>query len=480
MPITEADELIHVDPSTLILGPNVRADTRPDKALVASVKERGVLVPIVGYRNVDGDLIVRYGARRTLAAIEAKRSRVPVTVTTEPVEADRIVDQMAENDHRTDLTVGERVAAYEQLAMLGLSAAQIAKRTATDREQVNAGLAAAKSPTAKQALTEHASMTLPQLAALAEFEDDADAVTRLLQRASDGRGFDHAAQQLRDERAERAESIAAGAELAAAGIRVVAEPKDPWNLELDNLVHYGESLTAETHAACPGHAVFMDRDWDAEEDEAAGDGEAPKRWQPVYICLDPKQYGHDDSREAKRVADDAELAKIREKAEAQKREDEANTKAWTSAQKVRRAWLRTFVARKTPPKGAAVWIAQTLGDFDYPLRSGLASGHKLAMQTLGVADYKPQYGSTNNAMVGLLDGTTDNRAQVVTLALILCAIEENLGARHWQAEITSTRRYLRFLEDQGYELSDIELRACGVKPTKRSAKARTTAVAGHP
>ena len=46
-------------------------------------------------------------------------------------EIARTVEQVVENDHRTALPDADRVAAFEQLSLLGLSAAQISRRTRT-------------------------------------------------------------------------------------------------------------------------------------------------------------------------------------------------------------------------------------------------------------------------------------------------------------------------------------------------------------
>ncbi|WP_167762195.1 ParB/Srx family N-terminal domain-containing protein, partial [Blastococcus sp. CT_GayMR20] len=69
-----------LDPHSLLVDANVRHDTRADADLVASVRDLGVLVPIVAVRTADGRLRVRLGHRRTLAAIEAGRPTVPVVV----------------------------------------------------------------------------------------------------------------------------------------------------------------------------------------------------------------------------------------------------------------------------------------------------------------------------------------------------------------------------------------------------------------
>jgi hypothetical protein len=71
---------------------------------------------------------------------------------------------------------------------------------------VTAALAAAKlSPDTRSALDELGyQLSLDQLAVVAAFEDDPRAVSRLTAAARGG-GFDHEAQRLRQERAERAE-----------------------------------------------------------------------------------------------------------------------------------------------------------------------------------------------------------------------------------------------------------------------------------
>jgi len=54
----EAGGQIEVDPAKLFLGPNVRPAVRLNKSFVASIRERGVLEPVVTYRGDDGTLVV--------------------------------------------------------------------------------------------------------------------------------------------------------------------------------------------------------------------------------------------------------------------------------------------------------------------------------------------------------------------------------------------------------------------------------------
>ena len=144
-----AAELAWLDPSTLLTDHNLRAPRTDDpfRQLVASIREHGVLVPIVAVRDHQG-VRVRYGHRRALAAVQAGRELVPVVVYTGSLtdataaEIDRILGQHAENTHRERLTVGETIAAFGQLAALGQSPARIARRSKTPRKTVDHALAA--------------------------------------------------------------------------------------------------------------------------------------------------------------------------------------------------------------------------------------------------------------------------------------------------------------------------------------------------
>jgi len=117
---------------------NVRDDIRVDRDFIASVRDLGVLVPIVAVRTAEGGIRGRFGHRRTRAAVVAGLTSVPVVVvadeaTTTAGQVERLVTQWAENEHRTGLTLTEQVGVVGQLSAFGVSAAQIAKRTRLTR-----------------------------------------------------------------------------------------------------------------------------------------------------------------------------------------------------------------------------------------------------------------------------------------------------------------------------------------------------------
>ena len=77
--------------------------------------------------------------------------------------------QWHENEHRAALSTGDKIAAVEQLALLGFTAAQIVKRTKARRRDVASALAAKDSGLAKGAASRYDFLTLDQAAAVAEF-----------------------------------------------------------------------------------------------------------------------------------------------------------------------------------------------------------------------------------------------------------------------------------------------------------------------
>lgn len=492
---TAAEGLLQVNPRTLVVGANVREDANLDDEFLVSLRTRGVLEPIVAYRDDDGRLVVLYGSRRTLGAVKVRLTTVPVVVVGKPAEADRVADQYSENTHRVALSVGEQADVYRQLSALGLSADQIANKTSTGRHVVEAGLRIAGSAQAKQAANQFAALTFDQAAAVAEFGDDETATAALMEAVKRGTGFDHQAQRLRDARAQAAEALAAAAPLVDAGITVLpGRPSGQLCRELAHLLDDGQQVTVEGHVGCPGHAAYMNWTWveagdddddpdpdaagaddqgdelEDEDDDAYTEDQEQRVWAPVYVCTDYAAHGHRykfGPSAPRGAADKSDLE--REKASAERREVIQGNKDWASAEKVRLAWLRNLLARKTAPTGAAVFIAETLASADHVTLGALTAGsarqaHSVAHRLFGLGEPSNVYGQRGVAVNKLLVGAGESRALVIALGMVLAAHEANTGTHSWRpgaASAKATVRYLRFLESVGYELSDIEKRASG-------------------
>lgn len=271
----QAATLVQADPATLIVGANVRLDPRIDRHFIGSIRERGVIEPIIAHTDTDGRLIVLAGQRRTLAAVQTGRATVPVVLVDSPDDIDRIIDQLAENQHRAAITPAEHLAAVEQLSLLGLSAAQVAKRTATPRATVTAALKVAHSDSAKAAHADGA-MTLEQAAALVELEDDPEAVAAVLKAIEERRPVNFALQRAHEDRAKR-RAIAEGVEQAIAeGLRILTDEaaRNDAAKTLRALTdHDGNDIDPDAHRACL--AQTWQRVFDHECDEHCEDNCRP-------------------------------------------------------------------------------------------------------------------------------------------------------------------------------------------------------------
>lgn len=463
----EGVELVVVDPATLIFAANVRVDARPDAGFVASVREQGVLQPIVAHRDGEGGLVVRFGHRRTLAAIEAGRDQVPVYVLAQAAagaegegdrvgEVERVVEQLAENHHRTGLTAAEDAAAFQQLEAFGLSPAQIVKRTHRPKADVAAGLAVARSELACKASARWEFLTLEQSAVLAEFAENTDAVTDLVAAAKVG-GFAQVTQRLRDDRDDVLAKPARVAELTAAGTRVIerAELVFP-GARLDNM-----GIDPADHVGCPGHAAFLISRWarPAAADGTVDETAAPRPgWVAVHVCTDAEVNGH--SAPARSAPGDKERRAMSEEEKAERARVIEGNKDWRAATVVRRHWLAAFAQRKTPPKGVEGFVLTCLLAGDHEIRASMEQRHPLLRASLGIPAAEGRaWEQGSKEVAGLIEQmstATPRRQLVVLAALLLAAWEDRTSVQTWRHPTPDVRRHLGAMIEWGYDAGPLE------------------------
>ena len=188
-----------LDPATLTVDINVRKDAALTTDFIASIKEHGVMEPVIAHRKDDGTVHVLMGQRRTRAAVEAGRASIPVMIIESPEEAERIVTQVVENIQRAELTEADEADAYHQLSLIGVSAAAIAKKTGRTKTTVESALKAKSSNAGAAALGK--GYTIDEALIMAEFEGDQDATEELESVIMDEPDqLLHVAQLLRDRR----------------------------------------------------------------------------------------------------------------------------------------------------------------------------------------------------------------------------------------------------------------------------------------
>lgn len=433
----EPGTLEHLDPTTLVLETNVRTVVDVDPAFVDSIRQHGVLTPLLAWRADDGAVHVRAGQRRTLASREAGLTAVPVYVIQgDDDTARRIIEQLAENDQREGLTEAEHVDAWRALELEGLSVTAIAKRTGTKRDRIKTGLAVAASDTATTLVS--AGLTLDQAAMLIEFEDDLQTVADLTEIAGTDPGyFPVAIQSARNERDAAALREKTEAELATKGHRILAEPpsyEESTPLRLHQVTDEGNNrITSEYVTGKPGIAAYV-RAWDAERVDVTfyvDDLDA------AGLILRPG------------MVDSASKGPMTDEQKAERKTLIANNKEWDAAETVRREWVTTFLARKTLPKDATTVVATILATGRFTLGDSISHGNSMAKTVLGID-------STGIDALGEYLTAHPNRALHVAVAVAFGGIEQQTSRNTWRNPRTETATYLQIIHSWGYPLSPVE------------------------
>ena len=436
----------HIDPNLVQFEDNVRDLPDLDKGFIASIRNGGVLLPVLARRGKDGTVYVRDGQLRTLAAREAGLARIPAYFgTTSETKTERITQQLITNDRRTGLNDGERINAFHQLALEGLTATAIARRTGTKKATVEASITIAQSSTASEAIAT-GQITLDAALALTEFDDDPDLAAQLTQIAlKDPDYLPHAAQRARDQRTRHAVVAAAVAELQAAGVVTVTEDDENTGTRLSSLTDDETERTPigdGAHTGCPGHAILVATGWDREVHTAT-------------VCLDPENHGHKPRYTygtGGQTSSGAQSGPMTDEQKAERRTLIANNKAWASAETVRREWLTTFLSRKNLPKDAGRLIASGLTVHRRDVGVAVTNGNTLAHTLLGIE--RDTYPGADK--IAALVEHTPTKAQHVALAIVLAGIEDSTSRDTWRYPSADKAAYFAQLAAWGYTLSDVE------------------------
>jgi len=163
--------------------PRVRFDDDSLEELAASMKEVGVLQPIVVTGDDDGYVLIA-GERRWRAAKRAGLTVIPAVVR-EATGTSTLVEALVENVQRQDLTPLEEAHAYQQLLEnYGMTQEQVAGRVGKSRPSIANTLRLLQLPTAVQEMVESGDLSAGHARALVGLDDTAYA-THLAQRAVD-------------------------------------------------------------------------------------------------------------------------------------------------------------------------------------------------------------------------------------------------------------------------------------------------------
>ncbi|MEU3795974.1 ParB/RepB/Spo0J family partition protein [Streptomyces fructofermentans] len=450
---------------------NVRQDLNLDERFLKSIAANGVKVPVVVLPLGEDTYELKMGHRRYFASRAAKETEeeqdaveVPAYVLDPSLReaGEDFIDQLIENDdgYRRGLTELEQADALFGAVGAGMKQARAAELTGRTRKDVSQAVKTAKTvgERTRSALAEAGTydLDLEVLGVLGEFDDDADAVDRLLEAHSKGR-FEFQVQWERDDRAEQQARATVRPQLQVAGVRL-AEDSDTLPPTAEQLAKLdgpdGEPLTAEAHAACPGHVAT----W-AENPQEPGEVD--------YFCTDPDHFGHrppqEDAPETDEKADVQQTEAVEEakSSEPSREYVKAGNKAYRAAEKARQAWLKDLIGRKTAPKPLAAFVTEQLLTCPKPVAqwSGDVSRHNLIKELTGYSTLAERARSATPAKLTLLN-----------FAVLAAAFEKRMNeVRTWRTDLTArsavyelreiradARTWLTFLAEIGCPLSSIE------------------------
>jgi ParB family chromosome partitioning protein len=519
---------IHANPR------NVRHSLELDDEFLNSIAENGVLVPVVVVQlNTDTPdteaepaFELKMGHRRHAGARSGGIESIPALILDPSLrEAGQdYIEQLIENDasFRRALSPLEQADALFGALEEGASIATVARRTGRSKEQVSQAAEAAKrlgqgTRTVLEASDAY-DLDLEVLAALGEFDDDPDAVARLIEAHQHGT-FPYQLSQERTDRAERTAREARRGELKRDGIRLWEDasnlpPRAQW---LEDLVDAdGEDLDQAAHVRCPGHAVVWDDTGSADPAAVAA------------LCLNPAAYSHytpgtepaaqtaptaadstgdeaedsedeqdetEDEEARRAAAEEAERARAEAEAKAaaeneQRRREHhrklAGNKAYRAAIEARRDFLRQLIARKSAPKPLAAWVTRTLLSCPKPVQSwtGDVGRSAILADLLAVSTDDSKAASADDRAMWTGSTATPTRLLFVNFAVLAACYEKRIEkANTWRQdqpdwdteEIRADARvYLKFLGELGHQLSPVERNVIDDTPFEIEEEPATT------
>ena len=475
-----------VNPEYLQAGENVRRDLRAGKGFLETVRAHGVVKDIDVYVTLTG-LVVLDGHRRVDAALTLHLESVPVRVVRVDDEAERIASQLMVNDEAEHCNSAERADAIQQLVLLGVPAQDL-RRRGIRGEEVAAARAVASAPQAvRQAAVEHSQIDLVGLGHLAELASDAledspvvaKAVADAIERPDQ---VEHIVARARAEAEEERILADKRAELEAQGIRAIEDAKE-WSLydkgqRLDSLVDdHGEVLTEATHSSCPGHVavVYPAVTWEGDQRKVTGT-------RVTLWCTDWRSHGH-RNRWARNTsgATSGPMEDEQRKARAEKIR---RNKAMDAANGVRRQWIQDRLLTSGTRLPAVAWRSR-LPLYLFPV---LRWTH-MSVSSTALEKGRERLACDLPSLRAVLP--TAPAAEVALLTFALAAMEGSIEKDTWTdtrgVSAMMIRLHLRFLEQLGYALSDVESGYCqdvedatdasdlhqvpGTKPTTRTDQA---------
>ncbi len=173
--------LAQIDPHAIVPNPRqprTHFDADDLAELVHSVREFGVLQPVVVREVGDGTYELIMGERRTRAARDAGLTSIPAVIR-DTADEHLLRDALLENLHRSELNPLEEASAYQQLLSdFGITQEELASRIGRSRPQISNTIRLLKLPLPVQQRVAAGVLTAGHARAILSLEDP-EAMQRL-------------------------------------------------------------------------------------------------------------------------------------------------------------------------------------------------------------------------------------------------------------------------------------------------------------
>lgn len=453
--------LLHLPLDVLLPHPrNVRRDTTPDDGFVTSIREHGVLQPIVVVpavaftarnpalaplldttgRDLADCYVVEMGNRRLAGARSAGLPTIPAVIDQVDRVAGARVAMLVENLQRQDLDEIEEAEAFsELLTELACSQHDLADRLGYSQSHISKRISLLKLPDAARTALQDKAITVGQATAITRLRDDlaAEVVERIANpalAAEDREEVIELALDRQDRDEKRAQALD---DLEHRGIKVMTDqPHERW--PLDSWEHrvpgYDWTCTAAEHADQDCHVAHV----------SAHGG-------VTYYCTTPQRHRRKTS---------PATGRPRSGPSRKRRELIAANRLAKESDATRAAWLDDHAARIFNPgyPEAAALLADALLNRFGPLGD---HDHALAATWLHLDVPKPAYGQVGAwAVRNHLHETAAGADVALRVATLVVKAAQALSlARTGRGTSTWTGRDLAFLSEliaAGYPASEYE------------------------
>ena len=228
-----------------------------DSEFVASIREHGVLEPILVVPHPDNDkrYLIVAGERRWRAARKAGLATIPAVVRLDMDERARVEAQVSENLHRSNLAPCEEGTQLARLVTLGHDVKSLAAAVGRSQGHVRTRLKLVELPRGAQKLIDSGDWSIDEGLTVFKLLDHPDQLAEIIERQPHNVG--HAVQRTLDQITYDARHAELLAHIERKGLTV-----------LDDVPRSGAHLSAlgideDDHAAeeCHAHLISGNREW---------------------------------------------------------------------------------------------------------------------------------------------------------------------------------------------------------------------------